>query len=114
MPKATEGPEEVEEAQPKEGEQITIAFLPLEDATPLYSNHMQILVSPWDLTFRFGVVTLAGDHVGAKEVARVILSPQHAKAALRLFERQMRVYEERHGEIPDLSTGVAVMEIMGS
>lgn len=111
MPKATKKPAVEREEDQKEEERIALKYLPLEEATPIYANHLQILIGPWDLTFRFGIITAVGEAIGAKELTRVVVSPQHAKAILRLLERQVKLYEERHGEIPDLTKDAQVMEV---
>lgn len=70
----------------------------------IYSNHVQVLVGPWDLIFRFGQVIFVNvdNKIQADELARVYMSPPHAKALVKLLARQVAVYEERFGAIADV------------
>jgi hypothetical protein len=84
--------------QEAEGETPEIVQVPM-----VYSNSVQIRVSPWDFSFRFGHVSPVGqDREIAQYDVTVMMSPQHAKATFRLLEQQVANYEKRFGEIPIL------------
>lgn len=67
-----------------------------------YANHTGIVVTPWDFAFRFGRITAANEkELKAQIEACVYMSPQHAKAFFGLMERQVKLYEQKFGTIPE-------------
>lgn len=67
----------------------------------VYANQVGISVSPWDFMFQFGLITETSETVlKAQEQVCVYMSPQHAKVFLDLASRQVTVYEEKFGPIP--------------
>jgi len=68
----------------------------------VYANQVGIAVSPWDFVFQFGQIIEADERkLKAQEQVCVYMSPQHAKAFVMLATRQLKVYEEKFGSIPE-------------
>ncbi|GJM45042.1 MAG: hypothetical protein DHS20C21_18840 [Gemmatimonadota bacterium] len=78
------------------GQQLPIE-LPDDIAQGLYSNLMFITHSPSEFVLDFARA-LPGTRKG-KIYARIVMTPQHAKALSALLERNVRVYEDKHGSI---------------
>ena len=73
-----------------------------EPQTTLYANHAAITITPWDFAFRFGTIVEATEKkLTAREDLSVYMSPQHAKAFLGLVDRQVKLFEEKYGPIPE-------------
>jgi hypothetical protein len=64
----------------------------------VYSNAVQVVGTPWDIQSVFGTSLRASPNW----TVRVVQSPPHAKAYLRVLTEQVRHYEEQFGAIPDL------------
>jgi hypothetical protein len=77
-----------------------------EDFRTQYANSVRLTVSLWDFRFHFGQ-TEEGFRIA--ESNRVIMSPQHAKMFLKVFERNIHLYEQKFGEI-NLPTDVIAEE----
>ena len=71
--------------------------LPDEVAEGTYSNLMFITHSPSEFVFDFARV-LPGGRKG-KVYARVVMTPQHAKAFRDLLDRNVQMFEEKNGAI---------------
>jgi len=71
--------------------------LPDDVAQGLYSNLMFITHSPSEFVLDFARA-LPGTRKG-KVYARVVMSPQHAKALASLLERNVQLFEDKHGSI---------------
>jgi Protein of unknown function (DUF3467) len=82
-----------------------------------YTNGAAILFSPWDFSLLFtqGVpgsapspelastqAPIAAPLPGPELVARIVMSPQHAKAMLKALGENIAEYEKRYGAIPDI------------
>jgi hypothetical protein len=74
-----------------------------------YVNGARIDYTPWDMTLDFMLITPAGDIPEAKgtepdysadRVARIIMSPMHAKAFAASIGDAVREWEERYGHLP--------------
>jgi hypothetical protein len=64
-----------------------------------YANSSQGAFTAWDIQLAFGTVDrIDGEPVTIQRI-NIIFSPQHAKAALKIFEGAIRGYEERYGEV---------------
>lgn len=66
-----------------------------------YSNNAQLRTSNWDVSCVFGEI-VGEESAGAPIIEQrvsVVMSPQHAKAFLRLLQENIRKYEEAFGEI---------------
>jgi len=78
------------------GAQIPVE-LPDDVAEGTYSNLMFVTHSPSEFVLDFARV-LPGGRKG-KIYARVVLTPQHAKAFRDLMTRNLELFEEKHGAI---------------
>lgn len=68
-----------------------------------YANVVEFTMSPFDLTIDFGFKTpeqVKGQSPDWDHVARVSMSPSHAKSMLKFLLDQVQAYEERFGMIP--------------
>lgn len=78
--------------------------------SPTYANGLEIVLSQWDFTFYFSHLFGARQpgtegqppQVVSQDVARIVMSPQHAKAALKVLQGHVDGYEQVNGPIPDL------------
>ncbi|MGH2571183.1 MAG: DUF3467 domain-containing protein [bacterium] len=85
-------------AQPPPGPKQHLPIeLPDEVAEGLYSNLMFITHSPSEFVLDFARA-LPGNRKG-KIYARVVMTPQHAKALAELLTRNIGMFEEVHGTI---------------
>jgi hypothetical protein len=71
--------------------------LPDEVAEGLYSNLMFITHSPSEFVLDFARA-LPGTRKG-KVYARVVMTPQHAKALSELLKKNLNSFEEQHGPV---------------
>jgi hypothetical protein len=72
-----------------------------EKRQPVYSNFVGMEMTIYDMTLIFASKR-AGENpqVTADDiVAEVVMSPQHAKSFLKMFEKNLKDYEEAFGEI---------------
>ena len=73
----------------------------LENVASIYSNAVNVAISLYDFRLILGERQGAsGDPAQIKSVAKVFLSPPHAKALARLLARQVERYERQFGPIP--------------
>ena len=63
-----------------------------------YSNYTAVTMTPDEVIFRFAGRDLE-DPAKALEVARLIVSPGHAKRVLAVLANIVRIYETNFGEI---------------
>lgn len=88
-----------------EGTASPIFRLEAERVAGSYCNNVNILNSQWDFMFDFGqLVPVASDGEGnmqveLRHIERILMSPAHAKAFLRVLETNVSGWEERFGEI---------------
>jgi Protein of unknown function (DUF3467) len=87
-------PEKPASEQPKELETVRS-----EKYFRIYSNATHLEVTPWDFTFIFGETKRGGDKAVIEQSVGIIMSPQHAKAFLKIFNDNLREYEKKVGEI---------------
>jgi hypothetical protein len=93
---------------------------PQQPALPpmMYANAVQVMFSPWDLMLDFiqlaAVQQMTEGENGEQRtetvtatqgVQRVVMSPQHAKAFLRILKENLDNYEKLYGEIPTITVG---------
>jgi Protein of unknown function (DUF3467) len=65
-----------------------------------YSNSVQVRVSLWDFFLLFGTVNqTAPDSMSIQNYQGVFLSPQQAKALMKILEQNVQQYETAFGEI---------------
>ena len=78
-----------------------------------YANSTRMTVGLWDFKFAFGEVENAdSSEIKVSEKMAIIMSPQHAKMFLQIFEKNLRRYEEQFGEIK-LPAGILVEQESG-
>lgn len=72
-----------------------------------YCNAAQVLATEWDVSLDFAQLVLTlpqqpgeSPSVIRNPLARIIMSPQHAKAFSELLRQQVADYERQHGELP--------------
>jgi hypothetical protein len=82
--------------RPPAGQQFQVE-LPEDVAEGQYSNLMFVTHSPSEFVLDFARA-LPGVRKG-KVYARVVMTPQHAKAFLELLERNLSAFEDKHGAI---------------
>jgi hypothetical protein len=75
-----------------------------EELKSFYSNHVNIHSSFFDFVFEFGEVerieTYENQNVMDIEIkTRIVMSPQHAKAFLKVLNDNLKEYEKNFGEI---------------
>ena len=65
-----------------------------------YANAVQVRMSVWDFFLVFGTLQQASEtQVEIKNFQGIYLSPQQAKALLRVLEQNVTQYEQAFGEI---------------
>jgi hypothetical protein len=71
-----------------------------DDFVSIYSNSVRLMIGLWDFRFNFGEVTDAtAELLKVSEKVRITMSPQHAKVFLQVFEKNLKRYEKKFGEI---------------
>lgn len=100
-----------------------ISFQPVGTMPPgVYCNAVQILFSPWDFNLELSQLApeatlevssappgetpeaaVSGVQIHKHVVSRVVMSPQHTKALLKVLEDNIAKYEASFGEIPSLA-----------
>jgi hypothetical protein len=71
-----------------------------ENFSSVYANSARLNISLWDFKFNFGEVEDIGPSgMKVSEKVRVVMSPQHAKVFLQVFEQNLKRYEDKFGEI---------------
>jgi hypothetical protein len=76
-----------------------------------YTNNAQIEANPWDLKLVFGEIEkteMVPGGEGAPKIyvedkARIVMSPQHAKALMKALQENLAQYEAQMGPIPEPS-----------
>jgi Protein of unknown function (DUF3467). len=72
-----------------------------EKRQPVYSNFVGMEMTIYDMTLIFASKRAGENPQVTPEdiVAEVVMSPQHAKSFLQMFEKNLKDYEEAFGEI---------------
>ena len=79
-------------------QQIKIVHLP--EYKEHYANSVQVRVNVWDFFLVFGTLhQQAPEEVEVRNFEGIYLSPQQAKALLRVLEQNVIQYEQAFGEI---------------
>jgi hypothetical protein len=74
----------------------------------IYTNSVQLEMTPWDLKFLFGTMTEATEQrLVVEDSCEVFMSPQHAKVLATLLVNNLKQYEDRFGKIPGPARGPA-------
>lgn len=81
---------------PQQQQQIQVE-LPEKESEGIYSNFFLITHSPSEFVLDFARL-LPGVRK-AKVYARVVMTPAHAKSLLDTIEKNIRMYEEKHGKV---------------
>lgn len=80
--------------------QPTIRVTTTEEYREGYSNSVQVRVSVWDFFLVFGTLQQQSEtEVEVRNFQGVYLSPQQAKALMRILEQNVGSYEATFGEI---------------
>ncbi len=83
-------------------EQTRTVRTPPGGTPTVYSNQVQVVISPWDLRFIFAELEEAtAEEMVVTERVRIAMSPAHARAFLELLSRQLDKYEGGFGPIHD-------------
>ena len=81
-------------------EQPTVKLVRGEGYQESYANSVQIRASVWDFFLGFGTMTQTGpEEVTLEAKHGVYVSPQQAKALMRLLEQNLEQYERTFGTI---------------
>jgi len=82
-----------------------------ETFVSLYSNHVAVRTTPWDLQLTFGEIkSVEEQRLEVEYQLAVNLSPQTAKSLLNVLSSQIDAYERQFGEIPYTPVQPAVDE----
>jgi Protein of unknown function (DUF3467) len=94
-------------------ETIWSAPLNPEDRGAAYTNSVNVGVTQWDLTLDFQFATpapgsssnpaYANVPLATERVARLVMSPTHAKVLTEALRRAVAEWESRFGPMPDVS-----------
>ena len=77
-----------------------VVITDLDKAISIYSNVIQVTVSVFDFRLTFGErLSSTQERFEIKAVARVYMSPQHAKSVAMVLTRQVEKYEQQFGSI---------------
>jgi Protein of unknown function (DUF3467) len=73
-----------------------------DDVPELYANNVSFSTSVWDFTLDFGMLLGIDDEgtLNIQDLARVIMSPQQAKAFSQVLAENVAQYEGQFGSIP--------------
>jgi hypothetical protein len=69
------------------------------DQPSIYANQAEVHTSNWDIKIRLGEAIPADIENTVIETARIVMSPQHAKAFVAVIADAVRRYEAAFGEI---------------
>ncbi len=88
--------------------QPSIKLTATNDYRESYANSVQVRVSVWDFFLIFGTLQQQSEtEVEIRNFQGIYLSPQQAKALMRILEQNVSSYEATFGEIkldPKMST----------
>jgi hypothetical protein len=80
--------------------QPTIKLTATNDYRESYANSVQVRVSVWDFFLVFGTLQQQSEtEVEIRNFQGIYLSPQQAKALMRILEQNVSNYEATFGEI---------------
>jgi Protein of unknown function (DUF3467) len=88
----------------------TIQLINTAEFRENYANSVQVRVNLWDFFLLFGRINqTAPDNVAIHNFQGIYISPQHAKALLKILQQNIQQYETAFGEIrlePQAAEGV--------
>ncbi len=88
-------------ASPEEPRRPKITKITPEGLPTFYANNVAFRTLFWDFTLDFGQVVEASDEgLVIRDVATVVLAPQHARVFAEVLLRNIAQYEEQFGPIP--------------
>lgn len=81
----------------------------LAEGTPVYyTNSVNILIGPYDVSLTlYQLREASSERVIFDSLARVVMSPQHAKVLAELLSEKVAQYERTYGSLP-------TQEVMGT
>lgn len=69
----------------------------------IYSNTTRLAYTPWDIHISFSQMSdVSQSGKAIDDEVCVIMSPQHAKVLVAMWQDTIRQYESKFGEVPDL------------
>lgn len=69
----------------------------------IYSNTTRLAYTPWDIHISFSQMSdVSQSGKAIDDEVCVIMSPQHAKVLVAMWQDTIRQYEDKFGEVPDL------------
>lgn len=82
------------------------APLPDGEGTVGYTNSVTVGTTQWDVTLDFQFRTpvpgnMSGTDLTSQPVARLVMSPMHAKALAEVIGGAIRAWEHKFGPLPD-------------
>lgn len=73
-----------------------------DNVPTFYTNSVDIMMSIYDLTFIVGqIANVLDDRITIDQIARITMSPQHAKVLSRLLTERVALYESVWGPLPE-------------
>lgn len=100
----------------------TISFQPGGSGPGTYCNSLQLLFSPWEFNFEFSQLApeatveakpptegappqaaVTGVEIYKHLISKVVMSPQHTKAVLKVLQENIVEYEAQFGTIPEIT-----------
>ncbi len=90
------------EAPPERSEHVKVTRLNPGEAPTFYANNVSFRTLFWDFALDFGQVVDISEEAGLiiRDVATVVMAPQHARVFAEVLLRNVRAYEEQFGPIP--------------
>ena len=93
--------------------------LDLADVAPRYANGTTVAMSQWDLTIEFQQrqpvhdKSVSDPEWDLRSIARIVMSPTHAKVLAEILSNSVATWEERFGPMPSTQTllGGSVEEV---
>jgi hypothetical protein len=85
--------------------QIDPPIVRASDYRTIYANATRIGLSAYDVRLTFGIIVEAepGKAVNQDQIT-VIMSPQHAKAVIKIMQDNLPIWEAQYGKMPDAKT----------
>ena len=89
-----------EASSPEKQDKVEIKRIRSENYTLVYSNQVQIGMSPYDFQFVFGrLFTTEENETYVEELVSILMSPQHALAMILPMLNMVIQYERQYGSI---------------
>lgn len=76
-----------------------IEYLNIDNLPTIYSNNVEVGVSPWDFRMRFGQIEEADEsHMIVKNVATVYMAVDHVRALVDVLQKNLAIWDELYGK----------------